>query len=144
MINDLGTILTRISEQLQNLDLRLLELEMDAAEDRARRIAADTELRYLLLANDNELAEKIRADDLEKFEHNLSNSADIQSLQRDLSDLERRILNPQHIHGWRQIVVKRLDALAARVEEVAARRPAVLGFVMGNPPIVIQEGDGDQ
>jgi hypothetical protein len=74
MTIDLGTILTRISDQLQNLELRLLELETDAAEERHRRARERererTEANVLLFngiavaraAVDAERGERIEAD----------------------------------------------------------------------------------
>jgi hypothetical protein len=118
-------------------------LEFDAAEDRKRRIRADNDLMALLLAGNEKLKANIDLEAEEKFNAFLGNASDIHGLQVDLMKLENRLLYTPQDQKQRSVLLKRLDDLAARVQELSERRPAVLGFVLGNPPVVLQEGDGD-
>jgi hypothetical protein len=97
----------------------------------------------LLLEGDEKLKANIDLEATEKYNHSESNSFDIYCLQNELNKLENRLLYMPQDEKQRSVIVKRLDDLSRRVEELAARRPAILGFVCGEPPTVIQEGDGD-
>jgi hypothetical protein len=142
-MTNIETLLTTVLERLDNLNLRLVELETDQTEDRIRRKKADDDLMFLLLAGDEKLKANIDLEAEEKFNAFLSNASDIHGLQADLNKLENRLLYTPQDQKQRSVLLKRLDDLAARVQELSERRPAVLGFVLGNPPVVLQEGDGD-
>jgi hypothetical protein len=68
MTEDLGTILTRISEQLSSLNLRLLELENDAAEERRERERERTEANVLLFNGITVAARRVDAERLDRIE----------------------------------------------------------------------------
>jgi hypothetical protein len=112
--------------------IRLTELEVAADIDRAKRKRADDDLCAMFLAGDDKLAEKIRADDLEKFSHNLSNSAEIQNTQLNLARLEQRLLYQNTYHNWRGAIVHRLDSLMERLKKPEDDRRSYLRIVPGD------------
>jgi hypothetical protein len=96
MTDDLGTILTQISEQLQNLDSRLLELERERTEatvllfngitvaraaldaERGERIEAEAALE----AKDAALDTRISDEGMEKFNSYLDACSRLQALEK--------------------------------------------------------------
>jgi hypothetical protein len=142
-MTNLETLLTTLLERLNSLNLRITELEVGAEVDRKRRIAADNDLMVLLLRGDEKLKANIDLEAEEKFNAFLSNASDINGLTVELTKLENRLLYMPQDEKQRSVIVKRLDALAARVQELSERRPAILGFIAGAPPVVLQEGDSD-
>jgi hypothetical protein len=126
-MTNIETLLTTVLERLDNINLRLLELEVDAEADRKRRIRADNELMFLLLAGDEKLKANIDLEAEEKFNHSLSNASDIHGLQVDFMKLENRLLYMPQDEKQRSVIVKRLDELTRSLAAVESRDPIVTG-----------------
>jgi hypothetical protein len=74
---NLETLLLRVIDQQQDINLRLTELEVDQEADRQRRKKADDDLMVLLLRGDAKLKANIDYEGMEKYNHSLSNSLEI-------------------------------------------------------------------
>jgi hypothetical protein len=111
MTDDLGTILTRISEQLQNLDLRLLELERGRTEANvllfngitvaARAVDAERQDR---IEADAALDARISSESDEKFNAYLDACSRLQALEKAAGFFDNEPAAPAYPPRWAQPV----------------------------------------